>query len=709
MSESISSLPSVFKRRHWPAIATFVSVICGSLAYLIVTPPMYEATLRIMVNDKQLSVSDLGRDLATLPNAPGGNPIATQAELARSQRVLEQARAQILSQGTYGLPESKLKIEKLKKELKVSIVPATNILEISYRSQNRLLSAGLLNAVSEAMVKENAEAIRAEAGSVRNFLEGQVPIKRAQLAQVEVAESQYKKSSGIVSFTEQTESLVESLTNLEDQERALTAELKQAKARENSLRRTTDAGTLKNTYASVRIGQDEELQRLRARLADLDSQIIVLRSRFKDDHPTLLPLLQQREATRTLYNRRVSRLLPKDAPANPPANIASDQLSQALAARLILSENERSALESRLDVVRTSRANLQARLNQLPAREQALTELTRRREEAAASLQLLQRRLEEARIAEAQLASNIRIVDRAEPPTVANWPRKSIVLVISTAAGILLAIGVVLLLEVLDGTLHNATEIEKLVKLPVLSDLPVLPTEALSLEQPELFLDNPRLVESYRTLLKTIEFRSIKDLRIVVVSSSLSGEGKTVVVSHLAAVSAMLFRRTLIVDADLRWPCQHNLFNLAAQPGLTDVIDGDFKLAAAVQQTSIKHLYVLTSGEPRQHPSQFLESPRMRTLLAEAAAHYDLVIVDTPPLTSCVDATTLSRGSDGLLLVARPNLTPRDVLLRTVSELTDNHVHVLGVTINGMTAQTEKYYRYPIQGFQPPVKQLNRR
>lgn len=183
MSESISSLPLVFKRRRWPAIATFVAVICGSLAYLVVTPPLYEATVRIMVNDKQLSVSDFGRDLATLPNALGGNPIATQAELARSQRVLKQARAQILSQGTYGLPESKLKIEKLKKELKVSIVPATNILEISYRSQNRLLSAGLLNAVSEAMVKENAEAIRAEVGSARNFLEGQVPIKRAQLTQ----------------------------------------------------------------------------------------------------------------------------------------------------------------------------------------------------------------------------------------------------------------------------------------------------------------------------------------------------------------------------------------------------------------------------------------------------------------------------------------------------------------------------------------------
>ncbi len=707
MSESISSLASVFRRRRWPAIATFVSVICGSLAYLIVAPRMYEATVRIMVNEKQLSVSELGRDLATLPTLEDASPIATQAELAQSQRVIEQARAQVLSQGTYGLPQSKLTLKNLKKNLKVSIVPATNILELRYLSQNPLLSARLLNAVSETMIGENAEAIRAEAGSARNFLEAEVAKKRAQLAQAEAAQSQYKKSSGVVSFPDQTKSLVASLTNLEEQERTLTAQLQEAKARENSLRRITDdADTLKNTYAAVRIGQDEELKRLNAKLAELESEIIVLRSRFKDDYPALLRLLQQRDATRALYNQRVSRLLPKDAPANPPANIASDQLSQDLAARLILSENERSALESRLDVVRTQRANIQARLNQLPVNEQALAQLTRQSQEAASSLQLLQRKLDEARIAQAQLASNIRIIDRAEPPTSPEWPSKRIVLVISTVAGIVLAIGVVLLLEVLDGTLRNATEAEKLVKLPVLSVLPVLPTAALSLEKPELFLDDPALVESYRTLLKTMEFRSIKNLRAVVVSSSLSGEGKSAVVSHLAAVSAMLSRRTLIIDADLRWPCQHQLFNLAAQPGLTDVIDGDFKLAQAVQQTSIKHLWVLTSGGQRQQPSQFLESTRMRSLLAEAAADYDLIIVDTPPLTSCVDATTLSRLSDGLLLVARPNLTPRDILLRTVSELTDNHVNILGVTVNGMTAETEKYYRYPTKGYQPPVKQL---
>jgi Mrp family chromosome partitioning ATPase len=91
----------------------------------------------------------------------------------------------------------------------------------------------------------------------------------------------------------------------------------------------------------------------------------------------------------------------------------------------------------------------------------------------------------------------------------------------------------------------------------------------------------------------------------------------------------------------------------------------------------------------------------MRNLLAEAGAHYDLIIVDTPPVTSCVDAITLSRDSDRLLLVARPNFTQKEILMRAVSELASNRIGILGFAINGTTVQTEKFYRYALQGYQP--------
>ena len=666
--------------------------------------------MRVMLNDKQLSVSDIGRDLATLSNRPEANPIATQAELARSQRVLEQALTQLSLKGIKDLP----KTGTVKNDLKVSTVPATNILEMSYRSQNLLLTSSILNAVAEAMVKENAEAIRSQASAVREFLEGELPKQRSQLASIEAALARYKRSQGIVSATDskgndsiQTQSLVTTLADLDQQELTLSSQLQDAKVRNNSLRQTTNADTIKNAYAIVRAGQDEDLKQLRAKLADLESQIAISRTRLTNNNPFLIQLLQQQDATRNLYIQRLSRLLPKNAQTNSSIKIASDQVSQDLATKFILGEIESSGLEVKLAKVRSARANMQTRLNQLPGIELQFAALTRQRQETASSVDSLQKKLEEARIAEVQLSSNIRIIDTALPPTEPNWPNRKLVFLLANVAGIILAISVVLLLEILDGTLRNATEVEKLVKLRVLGVLPVLPTTSLNIKNSELFATYPGLVEPYRRLLNSIEFRTTKDSRVVVVSSTLSGEGKSVVVSHLAAVSAMSSRRTLIVDTDLGSPIQHKIFNLKAQPGLTDVIDGHITLAQAVQQTSSKHLWLLSCGKTRTCSSQLSDSVRMHTLLAEAAACYDLVIIDTPPVTSSVDVIALSHNSDGLLLVARPQFTQKDSLLRAVSDLIENQVRILGITINGMNSQTEKYYRYPIKGYQPLKKQQN--
>ncbi|MGI8501550.1 MAG: CpsD/CapB family tyrosine-protein kinase, partial [Hassallia sp.] len=240
-----------------------------------------------------------------------------------------------------------------------------------------------------------------------------------------------------------------------------------------------------------------------------------------------------------------------------------------------------------------------------------------------------------------------------------------------------------------------------LLSLPLLGVLPRLPAKTLILEPADRFLDDVSLVEPYRMLLKTLEFRSSDKVQIIVISSTLSGEGKSIVASHLAAISAMLSRRTLIIDADLRRPMQHTLFNLAPKPGITDVIEKRTTLNQAVQLTEVENLHVLTGGEFHGRPSQLLESPAMKSLVAEAAANYDMVIIDTAPISACADAATLGRQTDGMILVTRPSITIKEVLQRAVSELKHNQIPVLGVVVNGMTEQTEKYFRYPVDNDRP--------
>jgi capsular exopolysaccharide synthesis family protein len=719
MDTTLATLTTVISRRRWPAIAVFISVLCGAIGYIATTPRLYESHVRLLVdNEPATSTTDLGRNVARQDVMAESKPIAIQAELAASNRVLGRA-VSLLSQrqGQEKSEGKEITIGELKGGLSTVIVPSTNILQINFKSRNPQLSAAAADAIAEAMLQDNSGTIRSEVQSARRFLEAEVPLKRQQLAQAEAAIAQFKRSQGLVSVSfvdskgetreaTQTAELIRSLEELQRRERELKAQVHASQMRTDVLKRVTNSTNLRNSYEAVRAGHDEELRNLRTKLSDLELELTRNRTRLTDSNPTVVRLLKDRDAARALYTKRVSSIVGRSLSDKQGAGVGSDGVSQDIITRYITSEAESSALARELTSVQQSRTALSAYMQQLPAKEKAFSELTRRRTEISTTLDLLQRKLDEARIAEAQLVSNFRIIDAAEIPGAPSWPKTPAIMVLATVAGILFAIGIILLLELLDGTLHHVDDVEKLVQLPVLGVLPSLPTAAIDLESPEHFLNNPALVESYRSLLKSIEFRVLDDLQVLVVSSTVSGEGKSVVAAHLAVVAAMLSRRVLMIDADLRRPTQHKLFNVETQPGLTDVITGQVNLADAVQHTGIGNLSVLTSGKAEVYPSRLFESKGLQNLLKQVTHYYDLVIVDTPPVTACVDAITLSRtlGSDTgrMLLVARPHVTQKEILMRAISELTNHRTGILGVAINGITPhQTDSYYRYMLEGYQP--------
>jgi polysaccharide biosynthesis transport protein len=697
MEKTISSLIGVIKRRSLPAVAVFAAAIGGALAYLTITPSQYEAAARLILDTKQTSVSELGRNISQVSsNTPGGpSPLADQAELVKSQRVLN--RALQIFQGSRK-SKTQVTLGDLHKGLGVSIVPATNILQLSYKGKDPVLAAQLLNAVAQAMEEESADTIRQEAANVRKFLAMEVPKARQKVEEAELQENKYRQKSGIISFTKQSESLVDSLATLENQERSLSARLRELRSQDVSLRQITNATAIKNAYASVRGGQDEQLKELRTKLTEFETKLAESRAKYTEDHPAVRSLLYQRNTIRNLYAQGLNRVSENQVVS--PNKVAADQVSQNFSAQLITNDVELAAVENKLKSVQAQRANLQLRLAQLPTKQQQLTPLARQREEAVETLKLLQSKYEEARIAEAQQVGNLRIIEQAQTPTEATSPKHSVVLVLATAVGTLLATSIVLLLEMMDNTLHDASEAEDLLKLSLLGVLPRLPSKTLVLSPSRRFLDNVSLVEPYRMLFKTLEFRS-DQMRMIVVSSSIAGEGKSIVASHLGAIAGMLSWRTLVIDADLRRPEQHTLFNLSAKPGVTDVLEGDISLTDAVQSTDIENLDVLTCGELHGRPSQLLESVAIKSLITEASENYDLVIIDTPPLSACADAATLAKQSDGIMLVTRPGFTLKETLSRSVSELTRNRIPILGVVVNGMTSQTEKYYQYSVKGYLP--------
>ena len=698
------SITPVIKRNFWNALATFGAVVGASALYLRFTPPMYESSARLILDERRVSVSELGQALAANSTPGDASPIATQAELITSERILKRAIGLLNPRGASEQPLPSA--GEVGGSLRVKIVPATNILELSYKSPDPKLAAEMLNAVSQAMVQESGESIRQQASSVREFVETRVPQQQANLEQAELAESRFKEANGIVGLEAQDTSLINSLTAVEDQGRTLTAQLKEAQRKSGLLQGVIGVNNVQTAYLASRAGQDDQLKTLRGKLTDLETQVIDTRSRLGDQHPDLLALTQKRDETRSLYSQSLSRIVPAQQ-GLAAGKVAADDLSRTLISTYITGEVERSALLDKLKAVQDQQQPLRDRMATLPAKQRILTSLIRRREQEAATLKLLQNKLEEARIAEAQLVSNVRIVGLAGVPNSPSSPKALLTLMLSSITGAALAIGVILLGELLNGKIGSAAEAESQLKLPVLGVLPDrLP--ALRGGQLERFLNNSAAVEPYRRLLKTLELNSGKPLKSILITSSGSGEGKSDVAARLAMVAAMLSRRTLLIDADLSHPLQHQFFDVSDQPGLTDAVSENASLQSVVQPTAIENLDLLPHGQWFNRPAQVLEASAMKTLMMNAMSQYDLVIIDTSPVSRYADAMTLNEYTDGMVLVVRPEFTPKAIALQTTADLQKSGSSVLGTVVTATPDPVGGDRSNSINRPQLPVKDLSR-
>lgn len=185
------------------------------------------------------------------------------------------------------------------------------------------------------------------------------------------------------------------------------------------------------------------------------------------------------------------------------------------------------------------------------------------------------------------------------------------------------------------------------------------------------------------------------DASTVLVTSPGPLEGKTTLVSNLGIAMAHAGQRTLILDADLRKPMQHDIFGFDRQrPGLTDVLTGTATLQEAILHTEIPQLDVLSSGPPTAHPSELLNSQTFRNVLEQLRGQYDRILVDSPPAGIVTDARILA-GLCGLtLLVLKANKSSRLLTHRAGDALLTVGARVVGVVVNGVSRKDSKYSHY---------------
>ncbi|HHY95407.1 MAG TPA: CpsD/CapB family tyrosine-protein kinase [Firmicutes bacterium] len=217
---------------------------------------------------------------------------------------------------------------------------------------------------------------------------------------------------------------------------------------------------------------------------------------------------------------------------------------------------------------------------------------------------------------------------------------------------------------------------------------------------------NPRLLsyrnpkspaaEAFRTLRTSLAFASPDPVRILLITSAGPEEGKSTVTSNLAVALAQAGKRVVLVDADLRKPNQHRVFEVPNHRGLTNVLVGEADVESVLVNTVVPGVTLLSSGPIPPNPAELLDSDRARELWPALADRFDYVVIDSPPMVAVADAVILSAQAEGVLVVVRAGSTRSDLLRDAGALLQKAGARVLGAVLNEVRhgPRDYRYYYY---------------
>lgn len=276
---------------------------------------------------------------------------------------------------------------------------------------------------------------------------------------------------------------------------------------------------------------------------------------------------------------------------------------------------------------------------------------------------------------------------------------------LAAIVGMLIAMGIVFLLEYLDDTIKTSDDALRVLNLTTLGSIPMIassksrPVKGQIIETPDAFSPT---AEAYRTLRTSIQFSTLlmaNSAKTLLVTSSGSGEGKSTTAANLGVVMAHTGKRVILVDSDLRRPVIHKLFDVSNETGLSNIlVDPAFDLNTILRPTAVNNLTVLPSGPSPSNAADYLASEEMTMLIEKVSELADVIIFDTPPLLAVTDARILATQADVTLLVIDAGNTRSEVCRRGAELLAQIGVKPLGVILNKFNPKRDnQYYGYGYQ------------
>jgi tyrosine-protein kinase Etk/Wzc len=362
----------------------------------------------------------------------------------------------------------------------------------------------------------------------------------------------------------------------------------------------------------------------------------------------------------------------------------------ALRSRFTESHPALLALRDKLRRLDAERGAVEARLKQLPESELESARLLRDVKVANELYLTLLNKAQELKVMKEGTLGNVRILDAALRPVNPVSPMRAKVLVLALLLGLVGGVGLAFVRRSLSQGIEDPDQVERAAGIPVFASVPF--SEVAAATRPVdgapslLAATDPKdlSVESLRSLRTALQFALVEaGSQVVALGGPAPGVGKTFVTANLAYLLAEAGKRVVVVDADLRRGTLHKLLGLSRGPGLADVIAG-MPLDEALRETCQPRLTALTGGSLPPNPAELLGSDRLARLVADLAARFDVVLLDTPPVLAVTDATLVARHAGVNLFVVRSGQHPLRELLTAVRLIGRSGIRVNGFVMNGV-------------------------
>lgn len=413
-----------------------------------------------------------------------------------------------------------------------------------------------------------------------------------------------------------------------------------------------------NTIPSARSAPD--LMRVLSELSAAEAEVRNLLTRYTEDYK---PVRDLRDRIATLRTQTIPLY------------------ASALVEQLKLQERQ---LGGRI-------ATMGRELRAIPSRSQNEARLRREVEQAENIYRTLENSRQQARLAEASAIPDVRVLDSAVVPSSPSSNSAPMVVLIGLLSGLGLGLGLALLIDRLDRRFRYPDQVSKELGLPIIGTIPQVRQEGADSEA------TAQVIEAFRTIRLNLSHSYEQGQPITLaISSPSSGDGKSLISSNLALSFAEAGYRVLLIDGDTRRGDLHRTFSVERRPGLLDHLAGDVDHLAVLRPTSHPRLTLMPCGTRRREGPELLGSARMHDLMTIAKSRFDVVIVDTPPLSAGIDPFVLGSSTGSLVLVMRAGTTDRQLAEAKLQVVDRLPIRLLGAILNDVAVGegAYKYYSY---------------